>query len=411
MSLTRERLFAIVVGFLALVIGVYFVQSWVFGQFDRRQKEIVKVKDEIKKFERTSNLGRVASRKLVQYEQRSLPSNVEVARTRYQNWLVGEMELAGLVQPDVRFASAQGGDKDLFVRQLFVVKAAGSLPQVVELLHSFYSVDWLHRITQLKLRPFEDSKLLDVELNIETLSLKKAASTDKLETRPSQRLALQTRGEYYDAIVGRNIFGPRNSDPKLEISGPLEVFLGRTADLTIKGVDPDPLDQVAVKLVESPSPDAKLDPETGKFAWTPKEPGTYEFVVEGLDDGFPARPSPREKFVITVKEQKPAAPRGLEFDNAKFTLLTAILTVDGQGEVWLHVRPTGQMVTLHEGDRFEIGSVKGTVAKIGEYDFTFDFEGKRRQLAKGELLEQAKVISDQPAASTAPASTTTPDAL
>jgi hypothetical protein len=51
---------------------------------------------------------------------------------------------------------------------------------------------------------------------------------------------------------------------------------------------------------------------------------------------------------------------------------------------------------LREGDQFSIGSVKGTVAEIGEYDFCFDFEGKRRRLAKGELLDQAKVIGEIP---------------
>jgi hypothetical protein len=396
MKTSRERLFAIVVGCLAVVIGSYFVYSWVAGALDRRVKDIARVKEEIRKFERTGNLGRAASRKIAQYEQRSLPSNVEVARTRYQSWLISEMELAGLIEPDVRFASAQGGDKDLFIRQSFVVQAHGTLPQVVELLHSFYSVDWLHRMTLLRLRPVPDTKLLEMTINIDALSLKKAASADKLEARPSNRLALKDADAYYDAIVGRNKFGPRNNEPKLEISGPLEVFLGRTADVAIKGVDPDPLDQVYVNLVQSPSPDAKLDPLTGKLTWTPKEPGTYEFVVEGIDDGFPARTSKREKFVLNVKPQTPSAPRGLEFDHAKFTYLTAILTVDGQGEVWLDVRPTGQIVTLHKGDRFEIGSVKGTVSEIGEYDFTFDFEGKRRQLTKGQLLEQATVVSEVP---------------
>jgi hypothetical protein len=99
--------------------------------------------------------------------------------------------------------------------------------------------------------------------------------------------------------------------------------------------------------------------------------------------------------VLNVKEQaKPNS--GLSFDFAKFTMLTAVLDVSGQGEVWLHVRPTGQMVMLRQGDQFEIGSVKGTVSQIGEYDFSFDFEGKRRKLSKGELLDQAKVIGDVP---------------
>ena len=175
----------------------------------------------------------------------------------------------------------------------------------------------------------------------------------------------------------------------------IDVFLGREAELNFKPTDPDPLDQVYFKLVESSTPDAKLDPLTGKFTWTPKEEGKFEFIVEGRDDGFPARPSNREKFVISVRPQN-APPPPIVFDFAKSTLLTALLDVDGQGEVWLHVRPTGQMVTLHQGDRFEIGSMKGTVSEIGEYDFCFDFEGKRRKLSRGEFLDQAKVIGDMP---------------
>jgi hypothetical protein len=317
------------------------------------------------------------------------------------------METAGLVEPDVRFTSAQGGEKDIFVRQAFSVEASGSLPQVVELLHGFYSVNWLHRITQLKLRPIQDSKLLSISMHIEALSLKKAASLDKLEEKEANRLALKETSAYYDSIVGRNIFGPRNNQPKLEVSGPLEVYLGRTAELTIKGIDPDTLDQVFMNLVESGAPDARLDPVTGKLIWTPKAAGQYTFVVQGTDDGFPALKSEPEKFVLTVKEQRPPEPKGLEFDVAKFTDLTAILSAQGQGEVWLHVRPRGQMVVLHEGDKFEIGSVKGTVTQIGEQDFSFDFEGKRRKLSRGEFLEQAKVISDAPQVA-APAQPTDP---
>ncbi len=395
MKSSRERLFALIVATVAVLLVGFFLYGWVAGQFDRRAKEIARLKNDISKFERTSALGRTASRKISQFEERSLPANPEVARTRYQTWLVNEMELAGLIEPDVRFASSVGGDKDVSVKQSFTIEANGTLPQVVELLHAFYGVDWLHRITRLTLRPVKESKLLDITINVETLSLKKASRVDKLEPRPSTRLALASRDKYYDAIVGRNLFGPRNTEPRISISGSQDVFLGRDAELTIKWTDPDPLDQVYINLIQSAMPDAKLDPATGKFTWTPKEEGKFEFTVEGTDDGFPAKISNREKFAINVRKQNSAPPPAI-FDVAKFTMLTALLDVAGRGEVWLHVRPTGQMVTLHEGDRFEIGSVKGTVSAIGEYDFCFDFEGKRRKLAKGELLEQAKVIGDIP---------------
>lgn len=399
-SVPRERVIAILVGCTVAVLALFFVQQWVSGQFSRRAGEIARIKDDIRKFERQAGIGRVAAKKVADFELRSLPANIEVARSRYQTWLVNEMESAGLIEPDVRFTSAQGGDKDLFVRQAFSVEAIGTLPQVVELLYEFHSIDWLHRITQLKLRPISDSKLLNISMHIEALSLKKAASVDKLEVRPSNRLAQEGRDAYYDIIVGRNIFGPRNNEPKLSVSGPTEVYLPRAVELTIKGNDPDPLDQVFMNLLKAPDDSAKLDTVTGKLTWTPKAAGTYEFEIQGTDDGFPSLPSKPEKIVLTVKEQRPAPPAKLEFDVAKFTVLTAILTVEGQGEIWLHVRPTGQMVTLHEGDKFEIGSVKGTVTNIGDQDFSFDFEGKRRKLAKGDLLEQAKVMSDAPAAAT-----------
>jgi len=395
MKSSRERLFALIVGTVAVLVVGFFLYSWVAGQFDRRAKEIARLNTDIRKFERTGELGRTASRKIAQFEERSLPANPEVARTRYQTWLVNEMELAGLIEPDVRFVTAIGSDKDIFVKQSFSIEAIGTLPQVVELLHAFYAVDWSHRITRLTLRPVKDSKLLDITINVEALSLKRASRVDKLEPKPSQRLALDSRDKYYDAIVGRNLFGPRNNEPKISISGSLDVFLEREAELTIKWTDPDPLDQVYINLIQSAVPDAKLDPATGKFTWRPKEEGKFEFTVEGTDDGFPAKPSNREKFAITVRKQNSEPPKEI-FDVAKFTMLTALLDLDGRGEVWLHVRPTGQMVTLHEGDRFEIGSVKGTVSTIGEYDFCFDFEGKRRKLAKGELLEQAKVIGEIP---------------
>jgi len=393
----REKLFAIIVGCVSLVLVSYFVYSWIAGQFNRRATAIANLTKEIKDRDRTANKGRAAARKIAQYEERSLPANPEIAATHYQTWFLAEMELAGLDSPRMNLGPQIGGDKEPFVKQSYLIDANGTLPQVVELLHAFYRMDWLHRIISLTLTPIKDSKWLSVKMTVETLSLRKANSTDKLVPKPSSRLALADADAYYDAIVGRNLFGPRNHEPQISLSGSLDVFLGREAELTFKPTDPDPYDQVHFKLVESGAPEAKIDPLTGKFTWTPKEEGKYEFIVEGKDDGFPAKVSNREKFVINVRPQNAPPPAAI-FDFAKFTMLTALLDVDGQGEVWLHVRPTGQMVTLHQGDRFEIGSMKGTVSEIGEYDFCFDFEGKRRKLSKGELLDQAKVITDAPQA-------------
>src|SRR5262245_33542422 len=262
MKNSRERLLALIVGSIAAVAVAFFIVSWLYGRFDRRAKDIARLNSDIRKFEKQADQGLAASRKIAQYEQRSLPANPDIAKTRYQAWLVNEMEAAGLVEPDVRAQPPQGSAKDLFIRQFFSVEANGTLPQVVELLHAFYRVDWLHRINEFKLRPVNDGKLLNLTMRIETLSLPKGASVDKLEARPGKRLALASRDAYYDAIVGRNFFGPRNREPKISVSGPLDVFLGREMEATFKGNDPDPHDQVYFNLVESSVEGAKIDPVT-----------------------------------------------------------------------------------------------------------------------------------------------------
>jgi hypothetical protein len=402
---SRERLLAILIGAIVVcVVGIVGV-NWVLGQFSRRRAEIVRLNDEIRKFKQQAMAGQAASQKLAAFEAKSFPKTPEVAKTLYQDWLLTELETAGLTKTKVAYLNTQH-DKGLSARQLFDVSAEGSLPQLVDFLHAFYSRDWLHRITTLNIVPTKDNhKLLQIGLKLDAVSLMKAKDFSELEMRPSKRLALASREEYHQAIVNRNSFGPVNNPPKITISGGASqnVFLGRTAEVTVKGTDPDPLDKVQYRLVDSDSPEAKLDPLTGKLTWTPKAEGKYEFVVEGIDDGHPRKPSQREKIVLSVTPQPPDDNK-LGLDDAKYTALVAVLDLDGQGEVWLHRRAAEQIVKLHVGDQFEVGSIKGTVAEIGEFDFSFDSGEQRRKLAKGDFLIQAKPVARPAAASSAPVS-------
>jgi hypothetical protein len=389
----RERLLAVAIGGVMVAIFGYLGLSYVSGQFTTRNNEISRLEGEIKKRKQQVFAGQVATKKISEYETRSLPPDVQVTRTQYQDWLLNEIQKAGLTKPDVAF-KVQMPEGDLLVRQSFTASAKGTLPQIVDLLYAFYSVDWLHRVTQLRLRPVKDSKLLEVTLSIEALSLRKAKEAPQLEPRPGKRLALADRDAYRKAIADRNLFGPPNNAPKISITGSKDVYLGRTADLTVKGTDPDTYDKVRFRLVESPDPTAQFDEEKGRLTWSPKEKGKYEFVFEGIDDGLPNKRSNLEKVVINVTEQPPSGPKRLDFDHARFTILSAVIDLDGKGEIWLYVRPLGQTVRLHEGEDFEIGSVKGTVTQIGAYDFSFKSDGKLRKLTKGDVLDQAQVVAD-----------------
>lgn len=414
----RERYLAIGVGVLLLLVVGWFVQGWIAGAFDRRQQEITKLQGDLNTQNRRVDQGRRAARTISQFEERSLPANPDVARSLYHDWLLREMGEAGLIDPTVKTKSTQE-EKNLYVLQEFAVEAKGTLPQVVDLLHAFYSVDWLHRMKHFSAKPIKDSKLLDVRMDVQTLSLKNTSVADLAE-RPAQRLKLPTRQAYHDLIVSRNLLGPANNAPRLSISGSKDANTNRSMELSARATDADPLDKVKYRLVESAAKEARFDPTSGRFSWTPRTPGKYEFSFEAIDDGFPAKSSGPIKVVVNVTDPpppqppRPPEPPKLAFDNAKFTVLTAVLDIGGTAEVWLHVRPTGETLKLHTGDKFEIGSIKGTVAQIGETDFVFESEGKQRKLEHGEVLEQAQAFTAiaKPAESPAVAETTgSPDDL
>ena len=397
----RERYFLMgIVAFIVIILLVVAFRT-VTGSFSSRYEQIARLEREVSEAKKFAFLGEKAKRKIADYQARSLPRNPEVNGREYSNWLFNQVEKAGLSYPDIKVKpDRQGGD--LFVEQEFDVQAKGGLPQVVELLHAFYSQDWLHRITRLSIQPVKDTKLVDFKMSVETLSLKKAEDTPQLKPRPSKRLLMADSKAYYNAIVGRNLFGPANNPPRVNISGNRDVYLGRDADLTLRANDADVLDKnFTYTLIGGDSKFAKLDPKTGRFSWRPNEIGKYEFQVQVTDDGYPAKTSPIEKIVINVREQtRPERIKtGFEgFDKSKFTVFTAVLDVEGQGEIWLYNRPDGEMLKLHPGDKFEVGSIKGTVAEIGEYEFLFDNDGKRLKLAHGENLFNAKVVGDTPGA-------------
>jgi len=408
----RERYVLIGVGALVAVGLGYGALVMVSGAFTSRSERIALLEKDLKDAKNHVKAGEKAKKTLHDAEVRSLPPDPEIGQREYLNWLGGEVNKVGMAEPKVDYKSQQevtDASKPLFTRKEFVVTGKATLPQLVEFLHSFYSQDWLHRVTRLTIRPIKDSKLFDVSLNVDAVMLKSAKPSDVLKPLPGKRLQLANGKAYYDTIVGRNLFGPPNNPPRVSVSGIKDIYLGRSADLTVKGSDTDPLDKVTYRLVEAADKSATLDPATGRFSWKPPDIGKYEFAFEAIDDGYPAMPSKVEKIVLNVTPQPqrpdegPPPPPRLGFDKSKFTILTGVVSFEGQSEIWLHNRPDGETLRLHQGDQFEIGSIKGTIAVIGERDFTFDREGKRLKVARGESLYSAKVIGDTPVAAPAEA--------
>ena len=390
----RERNLAIAVGGLALVVGSYFVYSWISGALELRRSQIANLQKKLLEQKLLVRQTEAAKGKIMAAHARSLPPQQELARTLYQDWLFDRVNAAGIADPKVASAS-QVVERDFYVALHFTVSGKGTLPQVVSLLHEIYSVDFLHRIGRLSLRPIKDSKQLDLSMTVEAISMKEAPQVTELVSRPAKKLALPGLEEYVKIIGDRNLFGPPNQPPRLSGLGSQSAETGRELEVTAQASDPDVLDKAfAFRLDKSDAPDARIDPTSGRFRWTPRRTGTYEFVIAATDDGLP-RKTTTERLVVTVTNPQPPATvvRTLPFDEAKYTVLAGVVAKNGDSEVWLHVRPrsNNQMLKLSVGEQFEVGSVKGVVKAIGREDFTFEANGKLKKLTtSGEVLVNAK---------------------
>jgi hypothetical protein len=381
---------AIAVGGLGVVLALWFGWAYVDGQFRARRTKIEGLEGEIGRFEKQVLAAQRAKRKLVEYEERSLPPSQDQARFLYQQWLLARLEQAGFSEQQVRTQGSQP-EGELYVKHTFIVTGKANLAQLVELLHSLYSVDYLHRITHLTVKPIKDRKELDVTFNIDAVSVTTAPEAKALHTRPSSRLTHKSKEDYLKRVLGRNLFGPPNRSPTLSVSGSKDVGINRQAELTLRGSDPDRIDKVRYRLIESAAPEARLDTATGRFAWTPRSLGKYKFLVEVYDDGYPSL-TKREEIVLSVVDPLPSQPRPT-FDKARFTFLTAVTEVDGTVEAWLRIRTDDRIERLQVGQEFEIGSVKGKVESIGAEDLTFVSDGKVRKLDKNSSLDQAVTVA------------------
>ena len=391
----RERVLAIAVGSTVALLVVL----WGWYQIDRmytfRRNGIASLEKGVADQKKIERQTIAASSRMRSYQERSLPPVPSVGRSVYQSWLQDQFDKAGITQPTVTVKNGKE-DKNLLMTHEFTAISKGTLPQVVKLLHQFYSADYLHRVKRLTLKPIKDSKELDITLDVEAVSLVKAPAASTLQERVASRLALPAEADYVRIISERNLFGPPNRAPQISGLGNQKAIRGRSVDIAARGSDPDNLDKVTYKLVKSGANEARLDASTGKLSWTPRTNGKYEFTVRATDDGLPAKSSKDELLVVSVEDPPLVVepPRRLAFDDAKFTVLSAVIDVSGTGQIWLNVRPKGQTLKLGIGDKFEVGSVKGTVKEIGEGDFTFESEGKEHKLSKGGILEQAVSVPE-----------------
>jgi hypothetical protein len=73
-------------------------------------------------------------------------------------------------------------------------------------------------------------------------------------------------------------------------------------------------------------------------------------------------------------------------------VLTTVIYIDDEPEVWFSLRGTDELLKLREGDRLEIGQFSGILAEIDDTDVIIESEGERWLLSIGESLTQATAL-------------------
>lgn len=310
----REKiLFALVVSLLGMM-GLQYGYNAIDEQFTRRQARIDSLQQDISRKELQVHKGQRAGRALAEYEARSLPADRELARSLYQNWLMTLVEKSGLSGGVT--SQAPQSQRANFDRLSFAVSGQGTLSEVVQLLHDFYSANHLQQVRMLSLKPIEEGKKFELLLGIEALALPGAKHADQLPAEPSTRLALADFAAYQKPITTRNIFAP----------------------------------------------------------YTPPPP----------------KPAPKPEPPRVVEKPAPTPP---PFDVAKHTTVSAIISDNGEPQVWLNNRTTGNVLRLNEGGQFEVGTLRGTIGRIGLREIELLVDGQRLLVGLGENLRDGSPMS------------------
>ncbi len=161
--------------------------------------------------------GEKAKRQLIEWSKRSLPTNPDVAKSLYQDWIRAQLAAVGL-------AVEQVSDKTLnrtnpnFGELSLEARASGTLEQLTDFLYKFYSAPHLHRISAATITPSENGAKLAVILGIDAISLADSERTNELATDEEQTLP-QSLDELRTSLASRNVFRPHQPGAVAEDTG------------------------------------------------------------------------------------------------------------------------------------------------------------------------------------------------
>lgn len=406
----RERVMAIAVGALAVLVGGGFVVYTGYGIYEAKQNALDAKQRELSDADMELMAAKQKDRLLKNVAPRSLPGAHNEATNEYSRWLH-----ESLLKHNIELEAASPSDNYLekgkeFGKLRFTVRARARLDDLTLWLHDFDTLNCLHRIKSIKLSPVPDTQHLSVNMEIETFTLLKVTKAQskfdaqkmlgKTPEESESKIAADAK-RFEEKIVQRNIFGPPNKAPTIAPIGSIPGVVGKSVEVIVKAKDTkdgsnetDPEPFLAYRIVGGDLlPGAELDVAKGILRWTPKKKGEYKAIVEVVDNGIPRRAT-QQPFTIRVGDPpepvKPVdKPKPPAFDTAKFAFVTAIIQEGDVGQVWINERSTGKSQKLKIGDDVKFGSVTGKVSRIDPTGVEVESGGSKFFAKVGQNLAAA----------------------
>jgi hypothetical protein len=213
MSEHRQKILVAVLGLMLL----YFGGEWLWRKvvqapLEARQAKAERLEKEIAARDKELAEARKAAKDLDRWEEQSLPSDPQVARSLYRAWLLQLVGKMGFVNRNVD-AGEPVDRRGLYQSITFSVQGRATLEQLTRFFYEFYRAGHLHQIRSVAITPLSGKSQLDLSLVIEALVLPLKEEKDQLSRSTSDRLAWEKIDDYA-VIPRRNLFGlTGTSDP------------------------------------------------------------------------------------------------------------------------------------------------------------------------------------------------------
>lgn len=363
----RERTLAFGAGALVAIALVQFGYASVQSLFDDRQTRIDALAREVADKNTAILRGKKAQKRLAEWQHRSLPTDLVLARSLYVNWLVRLLERTRLAKADVTLG-ANLPKPGIYTKIPVTVRGQGTMDQVVQFLYEFYRANYLHSIRQLTLTP---------------LAANVAPAAGPAGAMPTNA----TPGSPAPPTGG----GPPKSPPGGPDVGARGRFGGRGGFAGRPGgLGPGAFGPRAFGSGGPRTEGQKFELVLGIEAMSLPGGDHSDQLNEGQADRLAF--SDMETYRKTITERNFFSPYTpvVESDPAGDTFVTAVVKKEGVSYVWINVRSSGKTLKLKEGDTFDLGKEKATIARISPPTVEIDVGERRRVVTLGKSLAEQR---------------------